>query len=151
MNYTLSNHAKERMQRWQISREILEATLLDRKGMFTIRVQNFFIRESSLGEQGNHTCFGFWSMNPNTTKNHYDLPYFTIQEIRTMNAEYSYDHDVDILTIRLGDGEFEDGAEIAAGLVAAYDRDGTLLELELRNVRRIADADFDSRQLKIAA
>jgi Protein of unknown function (DUF2283) len=68
-----------------------------------------------------------------------------------MNAEYSYDHDVDILTIRLGDGEFEDGAEIAPGLVAAYDRNGILLELELRNVRRMADTDFDSRQLKKAA
>jgi len=68
-----------------------------------------------------------------------------------MNTEYSYDHDVDILTIHLQDGEFEDGAEIAPGLVAAYDDAGNLLELELRNIRRISNADFDSRQLKEAA
>ncbi|HEY3874014.1 MAG TPA: DUF2283 domain-containing protein [Candidatus Kapabacteria bacterium] len=68
-----------------------------------------------------------------------------------MNAEYTYDHDVDILTIRLQEGTFEDGAEIAPGLVAAYDSDGNLLELELRNIRRISNADFDSRQLKRAA
>jgi uncharacterized protein YuzE len=68
-----------------------------------------------------------------------------------MNAEYTYDHDVDILTIRLQKGTFENGDEIAPGLVAAYDHDGNLLELELRNVRRISNADFDSRQLKKAA
>ncbi len=68
-----------------------------------------------------------------------------------MNAVYSYDHDVDILTIHLGDGAFEDGAEIAPGLVAAYDEQCNLLELELRNVRRIANADFDSSELKQAA
>ena len=81
---------------------------------------------------------------------HRDIWVF-INELQAMNAEYSYDHDVDILTIHLGEGTFEDGAELAPGLVAAYDREGNLLELELRNVRRIANADFDSRQLKKAA
>lgn len=68
-----------------------------------------------------------------------------------MSAEYSYDHDVDILTIHLQDGQFEDGTEIAPGLVAAFDSEGNLLELELRNVRRISNADFNSRQLMQAA
>jgi|GEM_PF-5957719 uncharacterized protein YuzE len=68
-----------------------------------------------------------------------------------MNAQYTYDHDVDILTIRLQEGKFEDGDEIAPGLVAAYDSEGNLLELELRNIHRIAEANFDSRQLKAAA
>ena len=37
-----------------------------------------------------------------------------------MNAEYTYDHEVDILTIRLQEGNFEDGAGDRTGkLVAA--------------------------------
>jgi hypothetical protein len=46
MNYTLSNHAKERMQRWQISREILEATLLRPEGRVHDQGSEFFLSES---------------------------------------------------------------------------------------------------------
>ena len=65
--------------------------------------------------------------------------------------EYHYDHDVDILTIRVHPGVFADGDEVAPGLVAAYDEAGQLLELELRNVRRLAVSDFDSKHLAQAA
>jgi hypothetical protein len=65
--------------------------------------------------------------------------------------EYQYDHEVDILTIRIRPGTFEEGAEVAPGLVAAYDGAGNLLELELRNIRKIAASDFDSNQQSLAA
>jgi hypothetical protein len=65
--------------------------------------------------------------------------------------EYRYDHEVDILTIRIRPGAFADGDEVAPGLVAAYDESGNLLELELRNVRKIAASDFDSKQKRLAA
>jgi hypothetical protein len=65
--------------------------------------------------------------------------------------EYRYDHDVDILTIRVRDGVFADGDEVAPGMVAAFDEAGQLLELELRNVRRMAVSDFDSKTIAQAA
>ena len=43
------------------------------------------------------------------------------------------------------------GRKSLRGLLGRYDAQGNLLELELRNVRRIANADFNSRELKQAA
>lgn len=63
---------------------------------------------------------------------------------------YHYDREVDILTIHLREGQFADGDEVAPGLVAAYDADGNVLELELRNLRKIAEQDFDSEYQRVA-
>jgi uncharacterized protein YuzE len=64
--------------------------------------------------------------------------------------KYRYDKEVDILTIRLKEGKFVEGDEVAPGLVAAYDENGNLLELELRNVRRMAEQNFDSEYQRVA-
>jgi uncharacterized protein YuzE len=72
-------------------------------------------------------------------------------DIQDNGMKYRYDREVDILTIRIRDGSFADGDEVAPGLVAAFDEDGNLLELELRNIRKIAESDFDSSRLRVAA
>ena len=64
---------------------------------------------------------------------------------------YSYDKEVDILTIRFHDAvnpaEIVDSEEFGGGLVAEYGRDGNILQIELRDVSKLtADSALAHRK-----
>ncbi len=53
-------------------------------------------------------------------------------------ARYIYSPDADALVIKLRDGVLDYGEEIAPGVIAHYDRDGNLLEIEILDASEIA-------------
>jgi uncharacterized protein YuzE len=67
---------------------------------------------------------------------------------------YEYDNEVDILTIRFRDeiqpGEIADSEEFDEGLIAENALDGNLIQLELRNARRIVSGQSSVTSAKAA-